>query len=99
MAGAGATALPSVWPEPLPTVAIESIGLGAPVVGSGLGGIPEVVDRYDAVASPLPEKMAEAVAKVLDSRYDREDMRKYTFGKFGGGNAEEFLSLLASLVK
>jgi glycosyltransferase involved in cell wall biosynthesis len=43
MAGAGATVLPSVWPEPLPTVAIESISLGVPVVGSGLGGIPGIV--------------------------------------------------------
>ena len=34
MAGAGATVLPIVWPESLPTVAIESIGLGVPVVGS-----------------------------------------------------------------
>ena len=99
MAGAGATVLPSVWPEPLPTAAVESVSLGVPVVGSGLGGFPEVVDRYGVVAPPLPEKVAEAVAKVLDSRYDREDMRKYTFGKFGGGNAEGFLSLLASLVK
>jgi len=46
MAGASATVLPSVWPEPLGLVAIESISLGVPVVGSGLGGIPEVVDRY-----------------------------------------------------
>jgi glycosyltransferase involved in cell wall biosynthesis len=99
MAGAGATVLPSVWPEPLPTVAIESVSLGVPVVGSRLGGIPEIVDRYGAVAPPSPERIAEAVAKVLDSRYDREDMRKYTFGKFGGSNAEGFLSLLASLVK
>jgi len=38
-------------------VAIESIGLGVPVVGSGLGGIPEIVDRYGVVVMPLPEKM------------------------------------------
>ena len=46
MAGARATVLPSVWPEPLPAAAVESISLGVPVMGSGLGGIPEVVDGY-----------------------------------------------------
>ncbi len=46
MAGARATVLPSVWPEPLGLVAVESIDLGVPMVGSGLGGIPEVVDGY-----------------------------------------------------
>jgi hypothetical protein len=51
------------------------------------------------MASPLPEKMAEAVAKVLDSRYDREETRSYAFGKSGGGKVERFLSLLAWLVK
>jgi hypothetical protein len=67
------------------------------VVGSGLGGFPEVVDRYGAVAPPSPEKI-EAVAKVLEMHYDREEMKRYAFEKFGGGK-ERFLSLLASLVK
>ncbi len=62
------------------------------MVGSGLGGVPEIVDKYGAVALPLPEKIAEAVAKVLDSHYDREEMMKYAFGKFSGGNVERFLS-------
>jgi len=30
-------------------------GVGVLVVGSGLGGMPEVVDGYGAVAPPLPE--------------------------------------------
>jgi starch synthase len=51
MAGAGATVLPSVWHEPLPTVAVESVSFGDPVVGSGLGGMPEVVDGYGAAVA------------------------------------------------
>jgi glycosyltransferase involved in cell wall biosynthesis len=74
-------------------VAVESVTLGVPVVGSGLGGIPEIADRYGAVTSPLPERIAEAVAKVLDSRYDREEMRRYAFEKFCRGNVERSLSL------
>jgi glycosyltransferase involved in cell wall biosynthesis len=37
MAGARATVLPSVWPEHLGLVAVESIDLGVPVVGSSGG--------------------------------------------------------------
>ncbi len=51
MVGVGARVLPSVWPESLPTAAVESIGIGVPVVGSGLGGIPEVVDGYGAAVA------------------------------------------------
>jgi glycosyltransferase involved in cell wall biosynthesis len=93
MAGAGATVLPSVWPEPLPTVAVESVSLGVPVVGSGLGGIPEIVDKYGAVAPPLPEKIAEAVVKVLEMRYDREEMRLYAHKKFGVENVERLVEI------
>ncbi len=99
MAGAGATVLPGVWPDTLPTVAIESVSLGVPVVGSELGGVPEIVDKYGAVAPPSPEEVAEAVAKVLETRYDREEMRRYAFERFGVGNVEKFLSLLQSLVE
>ncbi len=80
MAGAGATVLPSVWPEPLPTAAVESVSLGVPVVESWLGGIPEIVDRYGVVTSSSPEKIAEATAKVLEAHYDREEMMRYAFG-------------------
>ena len=89
--------MPSVWPEPLPTVAVESVTLGVPVVGSGLGNITEIVDRYGAVAPPLSEEIAKAVAKVLDSRYDREEMRKYAYGKFGGGKVERFLGVVSEV--
>jgi hypothetical protein len=61
-------------------------------VGSGLSGILEVVDGYGAVAPPLPEKMAEAVVKVLETHYDREEMMRYAFEKFGGGDVDRFLS-------
>jgi glycosyltransferase involved in cell wall biosynthesis len=62
------------------------------VVGSRLGGIPESVDRYGVVAPPLPEKIAEAVVKVLEMRHDMKEMRRYALGKLGGGDMERFLS-------
>ena len=63
------------------------------MVGSGLGGIPEIMDKYGAVAPPLPEKVAEAVAKVLETHYDREEMMRYAFGKFGAENVERLIDI------
>jgi hypothetical protein len=59
-------------------------------MGSGLC-IPEIMDRYDVATSLLPEKI-EAVVKVVEMHYDREEMMRYVFEKFGGGNVERFPS-------
>jgi glycosyltransferase involved in cell wall biosynthesis len=37
--------LPSVWLENSPGVAIQALGIGLPVIGSNIGGIPELVDK------------------------------------------------------
>ncbi len=50
------------------------------------------VDRYGVVVMPLPEKIADAVAKVLEAHYNREEMMRYAFEKFGGSDMERFLS-------
>lgn len=43
LARARFSVLPSVWYENGPMAALESLAAGVPVVGSGIGGIPEVV--------------------------------------------------------
>ena len=35
---------PSTWPEPCPTVVIEAMTAGVPLIGSRAGGIPELLD-------------------------------------------------------
>lgn len=37
--------VPSVWPEPCPTVALEAMAFGLPVIGSHIGGIPDLVEH------------------------------------------------------
>jgi glycosyltransferase involved in cell wall biosynthesis len=43
LVGSTALVIPSVWPENLPTVALEAIGVGRAIVASRVGGIPELV--------------------------------------------------------
>jgi glycosyltransferase involved in cell wall biosynthesis len=35
--------VPSLWDEPLPTVIIEALSAGVPVIGARRGGIPEMI--------------------------------------------------------
>ncbi len=39
---------PSTWPEPCPTVVIEAMTAGVPMIGSRAGGIPELLDSGGA---------------------------------------------------
>lgn len=45
---ANITVVPSLWHEPFPMVALESLASGTPVIASKVGGIPEIVkDGYN----------------------------------------------------
>ena len=60
--------VPSVWDEPCPTVALEAMSCGRPVVASRVGGLPDLVP--DGVAGLLvPPRddaaLAAALARVL----------------------------------
>jgi glycosyltransferase involved in cell wall biosynthesis len=41
------TVVPSIWPDPCPRVAIESLASGTPVVGSRIGGITEILQPFE----------------------------------------------------
>ena len=36
--------VPSIWPEPCPTVAMEAMRCGRPVIGSRIGGLPDLIE-------------------------------------------------------
>lgn len=35
--------VPSIWPDPCPTVAMEAMAAGKPVIATGIGGLPDIV--------------------------------------------------------
>ena len=63
LADATLVALPSRW-EGMPNVALEAMGLGRPVVGTRVGGIPELLEGGAGILVP-PEDPA-ALAEALD---------------------------------
>jgi glycosyltransferase involved in cell wall biosynthesis len=67
LAESSVVALPSLWPENFPTVALEALQLGRPLVGSRVGGIPELIgpDNGALVDPGDPRGLADELARLL----------------------------------
>lgn len=69
--------IPSIWPENLPTVCIEALATGRPVIGSRTGGIPELVNdnKTGRIVDPGgPDKLADAIVSTLK----QNDLQKWS---------------------
>lgn len=70
-----AVVVPSIWNDPLPRVVFESFAYGKPVLGSRIGGIPEMVEEgrtgwlYDAGDSVALAKL------IAGAATDRENVK------------------------
>lgn len=56
-----ALVVPSRWPDVLPTVVLEALAAGRPVLGSDVGGIPYAVGNAGWVVPPTAEALAAAL--------------------------------------
>lgn len=66
---ARAIVLPSEWYENAPMSVLESYGLGKPVIGADIGGIPELV-QPDKTGALFPSGDADALAATLERYRD-----------------------------
>jgi glycosyltransferase involved in cell wall biosynthesis len=60
--------IPSIWPENLPTVCIEALATGRPVIGTDSGGMPELIQdgvTGHIVATGDAKALANAIVNVL----------------------------------
>ncbi len=71
MAAADLVTLPS-YMEGCPNVVLEAVASGRPVVATNVGGIPEILDDECGRLVPTRDAvaLAEAIASVLDKRWD-----------------------------
>ena len=58
--------MPSVWPENSPVVIYENFQVGTPVVGSAIGGIPELIEPNKTGYLFPPNDAAGMVARVVE---------------------------------
>lgn len=69
--------VPSIWPEPCPTVILEAMSHGLPVIGSRIGGIPDLVqDAKTGLLVPPndPLALADAMKRLLSDQRMCNDM-------------------------
>ncbi len=81
LGGATVTLFPINWREPFGLVMIESMATGTPVVGMGLGSVPEVIahGKTGFVCHSL-EKMIEVIPDAM--KIDRQTCREYVVSRF-----------------
>lgn len=68
---------PSVWPEPLTRVLLEAMAVGRAVIGTKVGGTPELIkDGVNGLLVPRrsPPELAEAIVRLLEADQTRQKM-------------------------
>jgi len=65
---ASVVVLPSLWPENFPTVALEALQMGRPLIASRVGGLPELVGDDNGALVPAGDvpALAAALGGLLD---------------------------------
>ncbi len=79
MSAADALVLPSLN-EGMPLTVLEGFAAGKPVVGSRVGGVPEVVpdERYGLLVPPGdPDALTAALAAAMDRSWDAAALRAW----------------------
>ena len=81
LGGATITLFPINWREPFGLVMIESMATGTPVIGIGLGSVPEVIahGKTGFVCNSV-EKMIEVLPDAM--KIDRHTCREYVVSRF-----------------
>jgi glycogen synthase len=85
---ASVVVVPSVWPEPCPTVALEAMGWARPLVASRTGGLPDLVADGETgllVRPGDPEALAGALRQLLE-----DDGRRDAMARAAGVRARSF---------
>jgi glycosyltransferase involved in cell wall biosynthesis len=80
--GAKALVLPSEWYENAPVSILEAYGLGRPVIGAEIGGIPELI-RPEETGLTAPSGNAAGLAQTLARMEAMGPSRRATMGALG----------------
>lgn len=69
IARAACVIMPSTWHDPLPTIVLEALAVGRPVLGTTMGGIPYLVGTDGSAAGWIVEPTVDAMADGLKAAH------------------------------
>lgn len=77
----------SEWYENNPLGVIESLCAGTPVVGTDIGGIPELIGAGDGLIAPHGDVqgLRAAMRQARGQKWDHDDISRRALAKFSGG--------------
>lgn len=98
MGAADLLCLPS-YSEGSPSVILEALSSGRPVVASAVGGIPDLIDDRCGILVPpqSPDQLAQALDQALDRTWDAKEI-SLRFGRTWSEAARETLDLCSRFV-
>lgn len=76
-----ASVLPSQWYENNPLGAIESLMAGTPVVGTDMGGIPELIDAVNGIVT-TSETLVQAIDMAMKKDWDNTEISRRAAEKY-----------------
>lgn len=65
--------IPSIWNDPFPTTVIEAQAMGLPIIGTNNGGIPEEINKDNAILLDTNNNFVESLAKNIIWLYDHPE--------------------------
>ncbi|MDE7142935.1 MAG: glycosyltransferase [Muribaculaceae bacterium] len=92
--GARFSVMPSICYENNPLGVIESLCAGTPVVGAGIGGIPELIDAGNTgltFESGNPEALAKAIENAFGASWDYRSIRGGALARFSADRHYDIL--------
>jgi L-malate glycosyltransferase len=98
--------LPSISNEDFPNVIIEAMGLGIPVIGTRIAGIPEQIDNSSTglIVSPSnPMEMSMAIKKIISDpallkEYSKRSKMKYELNYTASISVDKYLLVYDKLI-
>ena len=97
MAAADIFCLPSLR-EGCPNVILESLSCGRPVVASGVGGVPELLDERNGLMVPAndPQALASALFTALERPWSAESLRETVSHRSWDAVGQGYFSVIES---